>query len=79
MADQTVYPDEKKSTVCITEYANATHRISALTGQAECPDSPFPTGVEDANSTQTHFVYLRQNGVLYVLFIIISHFFPKKK
>lgn len=68
LANQAIYPEKILTTICVTEYVNATHRLSAVlsNGEQGCPDSPFATGSEaDSNgSEQTHFVFLRQDGVL---------------
>jgi hypothetical protein len=67
MAQKVTYPTKSAATICVTEYANATHRFSAVlpSGEQGCPESPFSTGAEDPNaSQQTHFVFLRQDGVL---------------
>jgi hypothetical protein len=65
MASEVIYPNKTAATVCVTEFANTTHRFSAVMPSGQelqgCPDSPFLAG---GGSDQTHFVYLRQDGVL---------------
>ncbi|KAG7667272.1 hypothetical protein Ndes2526B_g04226 [Nannochloris sp. 'desiccata'] len=72
IANEVTYPEKTSATICVTEFANATHRFSAVLpngGNEGCPDSPFAAAaaaeLDDPNSSdQTHFVFLRQEGVL---------------
>lgn len=68
IADQMIYPEKTSATICVTEFANATHRFSAVmpSGDEGCPDSPFAaTKIDDINgSKQTHSIFLREEGVL---------------
>lgn len=66
IANQVIYPKKTSATICVTEFANATHRVSAVlpSGEIGCPESPFasPDGV-NADKT-THSIFIRQEGVL---------------